>query len=457
MGGLSLRRLDLSSARGRDDFDRLIQERCAQLPQGQWLEAFGWNDANWPSGKPDHSWLRTAGDRPAIAWRCDQHVALVNHAVMRLLDLHGDPPGGTIARDTTGSPTGLLIEQAAWKLLIPRIPVANLAQRQQASAEACEHLLSLGVTAAGAMEYLDDIETVLAPARDMRALRVRVRATVLDRERPLPFARANAIRSDDVLSIIGFKSFADGTLGSSTAAMIDPYSDATGSGSLMEHALADQLTPWMREVIAEGYSPAVHAIGDRGLSEVLRSAMAVDATRIVRFEHAQTVDPDSLAQFKGRFVSMQPFHKVTDAPLAAARLGAHRQNRVFQFREFLRHGARLAFGSDWPIVTANPLEGMRAAITGIAIDGQIYGANQNLTAHEAITAYTNGAADALGDWKTAGRINQGCLADFVVLDRNPLTCDWASEAPRVMMTIVGGEVRYEARSRVTSMTRMPHA
>jgi len=448
MGGLSLNRLDLSRARGRDDFDRLIQERCTKLPEGHWLEAFGWNDANWLGEKPDHSWLRAAGDRPAIAWRCDQHVALVNHVVMRLLDLQTDPVGGKIARDAAGSPTGLLIEQAAWKILMPRIPAPTLAQRQQACAEACEHLLSLGVTAAGAMEYLDDIESVLAPARDMHALCVRVRATVLDRDRPLPFARANAIRSDDVLSIIGFKSFADGTLGSSTAAMIDPYSDDTGSGSLMEHALADQLTPWMREVIAAGYSPAVHAIGDRALDEVLRSAMATDAMRIVRFEHAQTVDPDSLAQFNGRFVSMQPFHKATDAPLAAARLGPHRQNRVFQFREFLRHGARLAFGSDWPIVTADPLAGMRAAITGIAIDGQIYGADQNLTAHEAITAYTSGAADALGDWKTAGRINQGCLADFVVLDRNPLTCDWASEAPRVMMTIVGGEVRYEARLRV---------
>ncbi len=451
MGGLSLGRLDLASARSREEFEKLIQECAAKLAPDQWLESFGWDENNWGGEKPNFTWLASAGDRPAIAWRCDQHSALINQPVCAILGLNADtksPAGGTIVRDSSGAPTGLLLEQAAWKLLVPHIPHPSLAIKKRACADACAHLLSVGVTSVGAMEYLNDIEQVLAPACDDGELRVRVRATVLDRERPLPFARANAIRGDDFLRIIGFKSFADGTLGSSTAAMIDAYSDSAGSGTLMEHALEGTLADWMREVLSAGFSPSVHAIGDRALGETLRAAVKSDPQKRLRFEHAQTVHPDTLAQFEGRIISMQPFHKATDAPLAIKRLGAHRQSRVFQFREFLRSGARLAFGSDWPIVTSDPLEGMRVAITGVALDGKIHGANQNLTPQEAIAAYTTGAADCLGDSRLLGRLSPGSFADFVALDRNPFACNWMDEAPQVVMTVVGGVVQYDARAQV---------
>ncbi len=448
MGGLFMRRLDLSLAKSRDDFDRLIASHTAQLASDQWLEAFGWNEQHWDGTRPDLTWLRAAGDRPAIAWRCDQHVALVNQPVLDLLDLRSDIAGGTIVRDALGHPTGLLIEQAAWKVLNPRIPSPTHAMRQQACRDACAHMLSLGVTTVGAMEYLDDIEQVLAPARDDRSLTLRIRATVLDRDRPLAFARADAIRGDDFLRIIGFKSFADGTLGSSTAAMLDDYCDATSTterrGSLMEHALEGTLAEWMHEVLHAGYSPSVHAIGDRALAELLRAAIASDPQLRTRFEHAQTVHPDSIARFRNRLISMQPFHKATDAPLARTRLGDHRNNRLFQFRSFLTAGARLAFGSDWPIASADPLEGMRIAITGQALDGKTYGENQNLTAREAIAAYTTGAAECLSSAQHLGQLTPGSHADFVALDRNPLACNWMDESPQVLMTAVQGVVRYDA-------------
>ena len=455
MGGLFMQRLDLSGAKSRDDFDRLIALHAAQLAPDRWIEAFGWDEQHWDGTRPDLSWLRAAGDRPAIAWRCDQHVVLVNGRVLELLGLVercDDIPGGTVVRDERGAATGLLLEQAAWKVLGPRIPPPTLAMRHHALREACAHFLSVGVTRVGAMEYLDDIENVFLPARADGSLTLRIAATVLDRERPLPFARADALHGDDFLRIIGFKSVADGTLGSSTASMLDRYSDAPASttlsgqgvGSLMEHALEGTLTDWMREVLAAGYSPSVHAIGDRALEEVLRAATACDTQLRTRFEHAQTVHPDSVARFRGRLVSMQPFHKATDAPLARTRLGTHRTNRLFQFRSYLTHGARLAFGSDWPIACADPLEGMRVAITGEALDGCVYGANQNLTAYEAITAYTSGAAECLGHCNGAGHLNAGSPADFVALDRNPLACNWMDESPQVLLTVVNGVVRYDA-------------
>lgn len=450
MGGLTLDRLDLSPARSRGEFEQLIATHNSRLPPHAWLEAFGWNEFNWGGMRPDLSWLAASGDRPAVAWRCDQHVALVNRAAMSHIDLTSEPPGGTIVRDSSGAPTGLLLEQAAWKLLPGAIPAPTLAAKRTACISACSHLNSLGVTTAGSMEYLNDIEAVLDNCRRENSLTVRLRATVLDRQRPLPFERTDAIPLDDFMGVIGFKSFADGTLGSSTAAMLEPYSDSTGSGSLLEHALDDTLEAWMSEVIAAGYSPSVHAIGDRALARVLHAATHTDPAYRVRFEHAQIAHPDSLPSFEGRIVSMQPYHKATDAPLARTRLGSHRSNRLFLFRDFLKAHAHLAFGSDWPIVTADPLEGMRAAITGLALDGNTYETRQNLTPSEALAAYTTGAAQCLGMSDQVGRLAPGRLADFVALDRDPFACDWMDEAPQVVMTVVGGVVQYDARARAIS-------
>lgn len=446
MGGLSLGRLDLSGVRSRGEFEALVSQRSAQLNHDQWTEAFGWSEHVWGGERPTHAWLAGAGSRPAVAWRCDQHVALVNQAAMSLLDLSRDPPGGKVERDSMGNPTGLLIEQAAWQLLGPRIPQPTAETKLQACRAACRHLNSLGITTAGAMEYLCDVESILAPARDSGSLTVRLRTTLLDREDPLPFGRARAIDASEFLEVIGFKSFADGTLGSSTAAMLEPYLDGTGSGSLLERALAGDLEQWMRAVLEAGYSPSIHAIGDRALACVIAAALLTDPEMRCRVEHAQLVSDATMPLLKGRTLSMQPYHKATDAPLARTRLGRSRCAGMFAFRDLLATGARLAFGSDWPIVTADPIAGMRCAITGIAEDSNAYETRQNLTPAEALAAYTTCAARCLGLEGKAGRLAPGHFADAVVLDRNPLECDWAWAPPRVIMTIAAGEVRHDART-----------
>jgi len=445
LGSLSLSRLDLAGTTSRSDFSQRIAQRHAILPTHQWLEAFGWDESFWGGAPPDASWLDAAEDRPAVAWRCDQHVALCNHAALAQLDLANEVPGGTIVRDGSGQPTGLLLEQAAWQLLVPRIPAPPINAQQEALRAGCRHLLSLGVTAVGAMEYLQQVEDVIVPLRNDSTLGVRVSVTALDRTGPLPIDRARSISQSHSLRVIGFKSFADGTLGAATAAMIDPYENAAGSGTLVEHALAGTLEAWMRETLDAGFSPSVHAIGDRALAEALACAERCDPHRRVRFEHAQTVDPDSLHRYEGRRVSMQPLHKFGDAPVALDRLGARRMNRVFRFRDYLSAGACLAFGSDWPIVSAAPIEGMRCAITGITRSGAVQGSEQSLTPTEAIDAYTIDAARCLEAWDGVGTLAHGAHADMTVLDRNPLECDWLHAPPRVLCTIVGGRIVHDAR------------
>jgi predicted amidohydrolase YtcJ len=143
---------------------------------------------------------------------------------------------------------------------------------------------------------------------------------------------------------------------------------------------------------------------------------------------------------------MQPLHKADDGRYAAARLGEDRLAGTFAFRRLREAGALLGFGSDWPVVTCDPMAGLRAAVTGLTLDGLPFLTDQNLSVHEALLAYTSDAAAVLG-LGDAGVIRSGALADLVMLDRDPFSADWVSAPPRVDMTIVGGRVVYDACER----------
>ena len=136
LGAKMLSQLDLSPAKSREDFERLIARRHAELPKGSWLLAHGWSEQNWPENAlPDHSWLAVTGDRPVVCYRMDHHSCLVNAAVLQRLPLDHHPVGGRIERDSHGNPTGLLVEAAAWKLVNPIIPEPSLPERISARAE----------------------------------------------------------------------------------------------------------------------------------------------------------------------------------------------------------------------------------------------------------------------------------------------------------------------------------
>lgn len=406
LGGLTLSQLDLSSCASRHDFERAIEQRSAAMPDGAWLQAHGWNQDRWGGALPDRSWLRGAGDRPVVAYRMDQHACVVNQAVLEQLDLRADPPGGSIVRDGHGEPTGLLLEQAAWRLVNPLVPAPTVAEKQAALRRACAHAAGLGLGAVCTMEYFDDVQKVFEPLRCELPLRIAV--TLLDRGDHFDPALAHRVRGDERLWVNGFKSFVDGTLGSRTARMLEPYSDAPGQrGLLMEHAATGRLGSWARSVIEAGLSPSVHVIGDEALRVALDAIEPIDAARVTRFEHAQTIHPDDLPRLRGRLVSMQPHHRTFDRASAAARLGSERMERFFPFRRLLEHGAVLGFGSDWPIVDLDPHKGIREAVDGAdaGLDGIGAGhsemsarsqpgeepGDERLTRDEALAAYTSSA------------------------------------------------------------------
>lgn len=443
LGGETLRQLDLSQVRSRAEFEQAIAERHRSLPSDAWLVARGWNEDAYPDrALPDRSWLAAAGERPVVAWRMDQHSCVVSGAVLRRIDTRADPPGGRIARGGDGLPTGLLKEAAAWRLVAPIIPSPTAAERRQAVRLAHDHLARLGLVAVGSMEYASVLLDAIAPERP--SFKVRMAVTLLDRDWPLDLGVARSFEPDDLLSVVGMKAFVDGTLGSRTAYMLDAYADDPGNrGLLVELAERGLLKEWVHVVRAAGLSPSMHAIGDAAARLALDAVGPAGGSHgpPARIEHAQTVAPEDLPRFRGHFASMQPLHKAYDAVSAPARLGDARMSRFFPFRSLARSGARIAFGSDWPIVSADPLLGIRAAVTGLDVNGVPCRTEENLTPEECLVAYTRSAAACLG-MRDGGTLRAGARGDLTILDRDPIACDWTVETPRVLATVVGGTVTH---------------
>jgi predicted amidohydrolase YtcJ len=457
-GGQSLNETDLSTVRSRDEFERAIAHAHASLPADRWLIGRGWSQENWPDhAMPDKSWLDGVedrlGGRPCVCYRMDMHAGVVNEPVLRMCGAadRADPSGGRIERDrASGAPTGLMIEAALWQLVNPLIPPLDLVARRDCLRAAQAHAHRLGLTAVGSMEYFADVEEVFRPFADGLTLRCQV--TLMDRDWPLDVTAAMNFENLDRLKVIGFKTFIDGTLGSRTARMLADYADDPGNrGLLLELAGDGHLRDWIRLVAHNNLSPSMHAIGDEAARLALEAigSLPVEIRRSVRprIEHAQQIDRADIARFRDVIASMQPLHKADDARYVERRLGRDRTAGTFAFRRLLEAGGILAFGSDWPVVSLDPMLGMRAAITGLTLDDQPFGIDQNLTVEEALRAYTRDAAYCLrldGEGG-AGVLREGMAGDCVMFDVDPFTADWAQAGrlPRVIMTIVGGEVVFD--------------
>jgi predicted amidohydrolase YtcJ len=441
LGGEALTQLDLGAVDSREAFETAIAARHAELPPDAWLVARGWSEERWGGEPPTASWLRAAGDRPVVCHRVDLHAALVNEAVLARCDPTREPAGGRIVRDGSGRPTGLLVEAAAWRLVNPLIPPPDEETRREARRLAERACLAVGLTAVGSMEYAAGVEAILRPARDDALLRLRV--TLLDRGWPLDPSYGAGFAGDERLAVIGYKAFLDGTMGSRTARLRADYADDAGNrGTWLECAADGTLHAWARCVADAGLSPSMHAIGDDAVRLALDVVGVLDPAARPRIEHAQQIDRADLARFDGVIASMQPLHIADDGRYLARRLGTERLGGSFPFRSLLAAGARLAFGSDWPVVSPDPMAGIRAAVTGRTAEGVRFLDRERIEVETALRAYTVGAAWCLG-LEGGGRLGPGDLGDLVVVDRDPFTADWDEAPPTVLATVVGGRIAYD--------------
>jgi predicted amidohydrolase YtcJ len=268
--------------------------------------------------------------------------------------------------------------------------------------------------------------------------------------------------SDPMLHTGMLKAFMDGSLGSHTAAMSQPYADDPKKSGLPQYDPA-KLNDMAVERVNAGFQLGFHAIGDKGVQMALDAFEAAEksahakgikaldgsANYRLRIEHAQVTNSAQVDRFRDLHViaSMQPNHLLTDMRWAEARLGKMRATHSYAWAEFMNHGVPLAFGTDYPVEPVAPFRGIYAAVTRKSEDGrQEYYPQQRLTIEQAIAAYTAGSAYAEFAEKDKGKLAPGMLADFAILDR-----DLTAIAPdkilgtQVLRTVVGGKTVYEAK------------
>jgi len=433
---------------------RRVAERARGLPTEAWILGHGWNQNEWGGAYPTASDLdAVAPQQPVYLTHKSLHSAWANSVALRLAGITAetlDPPDGAIGRNEHGNPTGILFEAAA-QLVAGFLPDPSVEQITQAIRAAQPGLWRMGLTG------LHDFDrrgcfSALQILHECGELGLRVIKSIpLD---DLEDAVGVGLRTgfgDDFLRIGPVKAFADGALGPRTAAMFQPYEgEPHAQGMLMLDA--EELFERGRPAIENGLSLAVHAIGDRANHEVLnaygqlRKVERKTGTPLRhRIEHVQLLHPQDISRLAELSViaSMQPIHATSDMLMAERYWGA-RSALSYAWRTQLEQGAALAFGSDAPVESPNPFWGIHAAVTRRRGDGSPgpdgWYLVQRLTVLEALRAYTHGAAYAAGLEDRLGRLAPHYLADLLVLDGNPFTCDPAQLRDiRPLATMVAGE------------------
>ena len=465
-GGFRLSSVQLRDARTPAEFVARIHAFAATVPAGTWMTGGDWDHEQWGGELPSRQWLDSVvANHPVWVSRLDGHMAVANSAALRAAGVTRDTPevdGGTIVRDAAGEPTGVLKDNAM--ALVDRVVAApSAALEDRALDAAMRYVAAQGVTAVHNMGTWNDL-AVFERAHAAGRLRTRIYAVVplatWERLRDTVAARG---RGDAWLRIGGLKGFVDGSLGSHTAAMLEPFTDAPTDRGLFVTP-PESLYARTSGADAAGLQVIVHAIGDRAIrtqldvyERVAREHGARD--RRFRIEHAQHVDPADLPRFAalGVVASMQPYHAIDDGRWAEKVIGPERAKGTYAFRSLLDAGARVAFGSDWFVAPPTPLEGIYAAVTRRTLDDRHPGGwvpEQRITVEEALRAYTVGAAYASFDEGERGVLERGRLADFAIVDRDltrvpPETIRDA----HVVMTVVGGRVVYDRGSAAADAPR----
>lgn len=440
-GGLQFDRINLRDTSNREHFVRLIVDAAKDKKSGEWLLGGRYSTESWEKPEPPRAaWIDEATkDVPVFLTRMDGHQALANSAALKIagIDKSGppDPVGGEIERDPkTKEPTGIL-KESAMGLVSKHIPPTTPEQKFSALKKAMRYANNLGVTSVHDMCGWDDLP-IFARAAKEGALRVRITAYVTSTdwkgEADKVLAAAKEMNGP-TLKIAGFKGYMDGSLGSRTAYMREPYTDA-GAESLYPRgqlsAFAHDQERFLEHVLAADAKKlqlAVHAIGDEA-NHLLLNAYEEAARRNGkrdsrhRVEHTQHLIPADVQRFAslGVVASMQPYHKADDARYAVKALGWDRMKASYAFRGLVDAGALLAFGSDWPVVTLNPFSGMDTAVNATTLEHDVWLPQHSLKMEEALRAYTAWAARAGHNEADVGTIEPGKFADLVLLTADPL-------------------------------------
>jgi len=468
--GLEKMNVNLVGTRTLDEFRDRLRAKCDAVEPGEWVVGEGWDETLWPVAALPSRWDldEVSGQHPVYLGRVDGHIGVANTLALQLASItvaSRQPEGGRIDRDETGTPTGILRETAQ-ELVQSVIPKPTPEKRRQAIELALADLASHGITSAQDFSHWENFPIYEELEREGK-LTARI-SEWLPFDEPiedLNKKRDSHPLSDNMLHTGMLKGFMDGSLGSKTAALLEPYRDDPRNTGLPQYDPA-KLNAMTKERLLAGYQIGFHAIGDRAVQMALEAfAEAEKAGREakpkpaegatpgdyrLRVEHAQVTTPQQILRFRELRViaSMQPSHLLTDMNWAESRLGAKRAEHSYAWAEFLRRGVTLAFGTDYPVEPVTPFRGIYAALTRSSEDGRkSYYPAQKLNIEQTIAAYTTGAAFAEFAEKQKGKLEPGMLADFIVLDQD-ITAALPTKIleTRVLRTVVGGRTVYGMES-----------
>lgn len=464
-GGFSLSSIQLRDVISREQFVQRVEEKARSLRKGEWILHGNWDHEQFsPPELPRREWIDAVSPQnPVCVSRYDEHIALANSLALEIGGITKkteSPQGGEIQKDPlTGEPTGIL-RDAAMELVMRHVPKPSLEENLEAARTALRHAGEVGVTSiedmADGSSFADSLEAYqdLLKGDDLTA---RIRLYVpIDQIDAVDILGLKTPFGNDWLAIGGLKGFADGGLGASTAYFFEPYTDNPRTSGL----LAPQMFPdgIMEKRILQadkaGLQVAIHAIGDRANFVILNIFEKIVAQngkrdRRWRIEHAQHLRPEDIGRFAGLGViaSVQPFHAIDDGRWAEVKIGKERCRTTYAFKSLLESGTTLALGSDWPVAPLNPLIGIYAAVTRQTTDGKNpdgWFPEQKIPLEEAIKGFTLNGAYAEFSEKSKGSIEQGKLADLIVLDQDlfKIAPERIKDA-RVTLTIAGGRVVYD--------------
>ena len=490
-------------------FRERIEAATKRLPKGSWITRGDWGAyENWAAGSAGTapSGSREAGpftpdlslidaitpDHPVLVSRFDRSMYLMNTRALELAGITPDspvPPGGEIARDLNGRPTGI-IRGAAVELIRALIPPTSFEERLVQVRAVLKEARESGVTT------MQDLTTgpQLQAYQELRrrgelTARINIRPQLWEAPHVLPLGFASGF-GDDWLRLVGYKAWIDGIMGSSGALFFEPYDHDRANKGYLRHIMFPEgaegagltmkesqrytdfppgnLEKLLETAIATGVPPNVHAIGDKGVrilldvyEKLLRRHALVNSDHRWRVIHAQVVHPSDFARFGALklVAEVNPYHVSDDMRWMEERIGASRSKGAYAFRKLKDAGAVLVFGSDSPGTNAaryflNPKYGLFAAVTRQTLKGEPkegWFPDERLTIEEAIEAATKNPAWASFEETRKGTLTVGKLADISVWDQNLV--EVGKTAPvllldaRVLFTIAGGRVVYEAATR----------
>jgi hypothetical protein len=450
----SLSKVNLDGVRSKEEALAKVAEKARETEPGRWILGGGWNNNLWspPDFPTCHDLDRVAPNHPVYLDRKDMHSCWVNSRALQIAGVTRetpDPPGAAIGRDAEGEPDGLLYESAT---AIARRAISDPPEdARTAMRRGFSELVSVGVVGFHDCEGPDAFSAFqqLDTTGDLP-----VRVVILLAYGGLDEAIKVGLRTgfgSDYLRTGPVKIFSDGSLGSLTAEMLEPFEGRPGNygiGTIPQDELEDAI----RRAADAGIPSAVHAIGDaanRRVLDALAQAQNSEFELRHRIEHAQLLHPQDIPRFAelGVVASMQPIHATSDMR-AADRLWGARARYSYAWRSLLDAGALVAFGSDAPVETPNPFAGIHAAVTrqdenDMPAEG--WDPQERLTVEEAVRAYTESAARSAPYLPgVTGTLSPGSVADLLVLDRDIFTVE-PSEIKNTspIATIIAGKALYD--------------